>query len=129
MERIPTRIKWKIHFLFTLYFKFWRYFLCIKICRIQPLVLLFLVVFHINQTSLNISEMFQVKSRQRYNVNLILIWPHRHFLQQKNVNMYGFPKNTGVEILRTNALPVYHHQICLYFKHRYLKSWKMCCWY
>ena len=25
--RIPTKIKWKIHNLFTLYFKFWRYFL------------------------------------------------------------------------------------------------------
>ena len=27
MDRIPTKIKWKIHTSFTLYFKFWRYFL------------------------------------------------------------------------------------------------------
>ena len=36
IDRIPTKIKWKMHALSTLYFKFWRKFLCLmKICKIQ----------------------------------------------------------------------------------------------
>ena len=36
IDRIPTKIKWKMHALSTLYFKFWRKFLClIKICKTQ----------------------------------------------------------------------------------------------
>ena len=45
MDGIPTKIRRKIHAFFTLYFKFWRLFFVIKICKIQPLDLLFLVVF------------------------------------------------------------------------------------
>ena len=43
MDRIPTKIKWKTHALFILYFKFWRYGLIIF--KIEPPDLLFLVVF------------------------------------------------------------------------------------
>ena len=43
MDRIPTTIKWKIH-AFTLYFNFLKVII-IKLCKIQPPDLLFLVVF------------------------------------------------------------------------------------
>ena len=41
MDRIPTKIKWKIHAFLTLYLKV----LLIRICKIQTPDLLFLVVF------------------------------------------------------------------------------------
>ena len=48
MDGKPTKIKWKVHVLFTFHFKFWRYILLIKIFKytaIQPSDLSFLVVF------------------------------------------------------------------------------------
>ena len=36
MERIPTKIRWKIHTFFTLYFKFWRYFKVFKFFAEAP---------------------------------------------------------------------------------------------
>ena len=67
--------------------------------------------------------MFQIKIDD--NTNLILIWPHRHFQQNLKVLFcqkyrWWSPKN---------ALPVCCHQICWWFKYRYLESWKMCYWY
>ena len=57
MDRIPTKIKRKIHALFTLSFKFWKYFF---FCKTQPLGLLFLVIFiyfYINRY--NFSQIFK----------------------------------------------------------------------
>ena len=45
MDNIPTKIKWKIHALFKLYFKFILKVLLRKICKTQPPDRLFLVVF------------------------------------------------------------------------------------
>ena len=56
--------------------------------------------------------MFQIKIDD--DANLKLIWLHRHF--QQNVKVLFYPKN---------ALPVYRHRICLWFKYQYLESWKM----
>ena len=44
MDGIAPKVNWKIHALFMLYFKFWRYFFT-KLCKIQPPDLLFFVVF------------------------------------------------------------------------------------
>ena len=47
MDKIPTKINWKIHALFTLYFKFWKYFLQ-KVVKYNHQVfyfLLFLLAF------------------------------------------------------------------------------------
>ena len=44
MDRIPIKIKWKVHTFFTLYFKFWREFLW-KICKMHRPDYLFLFVF------------------------------------------------------------------------------------
>ena len=45
MDRIPIKIKWKIHAFSTLYFKFWRYFLQKFVQYSHELDLLILVVF------------------------------------------------------------------------------------
>lgn len=49
------------------------------------------------------------------NVNLILIWLHFHYFQQKNVKVlfWRFAKKTGSEALAKNVSLVYHHRICL----------------
>ena len=43
MDRIPNKIKWKIHALFTLYLKFWKYFLQ-KFLRNSQQILYFLLL-------------------------------------------------------------------------------------
>ena len=43
MDRMPTKIKWKIHFPSILHLKFWSYIHLIKIFKIQPPDLLFVV--------------------------------------------------------------------------------------
>lgn len=49
------------------------------------------------------------------NVNLILIWLHFHYFQQKNVKVlfWRFAKKTGAEALAKHVSLVYHHRICL----------------
>ena len=47
MDRIETKIKWKIHAFFTWYFKFWKVFL-LTVYKIQPPDLLFLVFISFN---------------------------------------------------------------------------------
>ena len=80
--------------------------------------------FHVKETSLNTSEMFQVKkivswiftgSKGWHNANLILIWYAKVSLSQKYRCWNPM-----------NALPLYRHRFCLQFKYRYLKSWKIC---
>ena len=44
MDRTLTKIKWKIHTFFTLYFKFWRYFFK-KNCKIQSHQIFYLFLF------------------------------------------------------------------------------------
>ena len=58
---IPTKIKWKIHVLycFTLYFKFILKLLFIKICKIQPPDLLFVVFISIYSGRYNFSQTFR----------------------------------------------------------------------
>ena len=58
---IPTKIKWKIHALycFTLYFKFILKLLFIKICKIQPPDLLFVVFISIYSGRYNFSQTFR----------------------------------------------------------------------
>ena len=58
MDRIPTKIKWKIHTFFTLYFKFWRYFLW-KFGRYSHQIFLFLLA---GITFLKFLELLSTKS-------------------------------------------------------------------
>ena len=56
-----------------------------------------------------------IGSKRWPNANLILIWNVKVSLSQKYRSWNP-----------TNSLQVYRHRICLLFKYRYLKSWKMC---
>ena len=56
-----------------------------------------------------------IGSKRWPNANLILIWNVKVSLSQKYRCWNP-----------TNSLQVYRHRICLLFKYRYLKSWKMC---
>ena len=87
----------------------------LRYCRLNGKTILalgkILKFFHIKETSLNTSEMFQVKkvvfwivmgSKGWHNANLILIWYAKVSLS---------PKYRCWNL--TNALPVYRHRFCL----------------
>ena len=76
MNRIPSKIKWKIHALFTLYFKFWRYFLY---SHHIFYFLLFLLAF----TSVDIFRTSQI-----FRTSFNIIWKKRFLLQMSFFNRF-----------------------------------------
>ena len=76
LDTIPTNIKWKIHTLFTLYFKFWRYFLkkCIKETATSCFIyFLFFILISKNKLAFTISRSFIINFKEFHSTLFLFV--------------------------------------------------------